>query len=269
MRSARAVPLSHSLFLVAALPVLSVALRVSRSFSRCHTVSLPLPLVRALSTKKKRRGLRSIFITQTGRPSGAHKKCLFTYGDWSATGFGGNAEPLSRSLPLSRYAPHRWRLFPTRVLRFSACPPRALSCAPLSLSPFPPFFFRRGEKMRAARRLVEGTDDVVSDVPPPGLGGGDARETVVRGRAVECERRHRRVHISRGCCMRGRERRGKGANLRSNWKYYYTKRIFAESPRAHRGKSAGNSRASGAVSIFRCIKKPNVRSRSIYGLSSI
>lgn len=30
--------------------------------------------------------------------------------------------------------------------------------------------------MRAARRLVEGTDDVVSDVPPPGtLGGGDAR----------------------------------------------------------------------------------------------
>lgn len=39
------------------------------------------------------------------------------------------------------------------------------------------FFFRRGEKMRAARRLVEGTDDVVSDVPPPGFGGGDARET--------------------------------------------------------------------------------------------
>lgn len=65
------------------------------------------------------------------------------------------------------------------------------------------FFFRRGEKMRAARRLVEGTDDVVSDVPPPGFGGGDARETVVRGRAVECERRHRRVHISRGCCMPG------------------------------------------------------------------
>lgn len=64
--------------------------------------------------------------------------------------------------------------------------------------------------MRAARRLVEGTDDVVSDVPPPGLGGGDARETVVRGRAVECERRHRRVHISRGCCMRGREGRGRG-----------------------------------------------------------
>lgn len=34
--------------------------------------------------KKK---LRSIFITQTdraGRPSGTHKKCLFTYGDWSA-----------------------------------------------------------------------------------------------------------------------------------------------------------------------------------------
>jgi len=68
---------------------------------------------------------------------------------------------------------------------------------------FCPFllFFRRGEKMRAARRLVEGTDDVVSDVPPPGFGGGDARETVVRGRAVECEHRHRWVHISRGCCM--------------------------------------------------------------------
>lgn len=112
------------------------------ALSRCHC----LPLVRALSTKKKRRGLRSIFITQTGRPSGAHKKCLFTYGDWSATGFGGNAEPLSHFLPLSRYAPHRWRLFSTRVLRFSTCPPRALSCAPLSLSPFPPFFFDAGKK---------------------------------------------------------------------------------------------------------------------------
>lgn len=33
-------------------------------------------------------------------------------------------------------------------------------------------FFQRGEKMRAARRLVEGTDDVVSDVPPPALGVG-------------------------------------------------------------------------------------------------
>lgn len=41
------------------------------------------------AAKKKRRGLRSIFITQTGRPSGTHKKCLFTYGDWSATGLRG------------------------------------------------------------------------------------------------------------------------------------------------------------------------------------
>lgn len=40
---------------------------------------------RACGACKKK--LRSIFITQTdraGRPSGAHKKCLFTYGDWSA-----------------------------------------------------------------------------------------------------------------------------------------------------------------------------------------
>lgn len=57
MRSARAVPLSHSLFLVAALPVLSVALRVSRSFSRCHTVSLPLPLPFALFRQKKEEDL--------------------------------------------------------------------------------------------------------------------------------------------------------------------------------------------------------------------
>lgn len=113
--------------------------------SLSHRLS-PSPSRSRSFDKKKRRGLRSIFITQTGRPSGAHKKCLFTYGDWSATGFGGNAEPLSRSLPLSRYASHRWRLFPTRVLRFSACPPRALSCAPLSLSPFPPFFFDAGKK---------------------------------------------------------------------------------------------------------------------------
>lgn len=214
MRSARAVPLtlylSHSHFVFLSLPkrraLLALCPLLPRAFlalSRCH--SLPLP--RPRSFEKKRRGLRSIFITQTGRPSGAHKKCLFTYGDWSATGFGGNAEPLSLARHPSRPAPRRRRLFPARVLRFSSCPPHALSCTPLSLSPFP-LFFRRGEKMRAARRLVEGTDDVVSDVPPPGLGGGDARETVVRGRAVECEHRHRRVHISRGGCMREDGRRG-------------------------------------------------------------
>lgn len=104
---------------------------------------------------------------------------------------------------------------------------------------FRPFllFFQRGEKMRAARRLVEGTDDVVSDVPPPGLGGGDARETVVRGRAAECKRRHRRVHISKGCCTRGcGERGGDGENLRSNWKYYYTRRAFGISVRKERKK---------------------------------
>jgi len=102
--------------------------------------------------------------------------------------------------------------------------------------------------MRAARRLVEGTDDVVSDVPPPGLGGGDARETMVRGRAVECERRHRRVHISRGVLHAragggagaeggvvvvvvvvvqgegGRRGADRGEPRRSNWKYYYTRR---------------------------------------------
>lgn len=87
-------------------------------------------------------------------------------------------------------------------------------------------FFRRGEKMRAARRLVEGTDDVVSDVPPPGtLGGGDARETMVRGRAVECELRHPRgVHISRGCrcwIYRG------WASGRIGWKYYYIREALA------------------------------------------
>lgn len=88
--------------------------------------------------------------------------------------------------------------------------------------------------MRAARRLVEGTDDVVSDVPPPGFGGGDARETVVRGRAVECERRHRRVHISRGeggVACQGAEGEGDKENLRSNWKYYYTKRALGISVR--------------------------------------
>lgn len=102
---------------------------------------------------------------------------------------------------------------------------------------FRPFllFFQHGEKMRAARRLVEGTDDVVSDVPPPGFGGGDARETVVRGRAVECEHRYRRVHISRGCCMLGCQGEGDRENLRSNWKYYYTKRALGISVRKERG----------------------------------
>lgn len=139
----RELSLSLSLFLLAVLfcPLRSAFL----ALSRCHW--LPLPRSRALS-KKKRRGLRSIFITQTGRPSGAHKKCLFTYGDWSATGFGGNAEPLSLFLPPSRPALRRWRLFPTRVLRFSSRPPRALSCASLSLSPFPLFFSTRGKNAR-------------------------------------------------------------------------------------------------------------------------
>lgn len=137
----RELSLSLSLFLLAVLfcPLHYALL----ALSRCHW--LPLPRSRALS-KKKRRGLRSIFITQTGRPSGAHKKCLFTYGDWSATGFGGNAEPLSLFLPPSRPALRRWHLFPARVLRFSSRPPRALSCASLSLSPFPLFFFDAGKK---------------------------------------------------------------------------------------------------------------------------
>lgn len=197
----RELSLSLSLFLFIALLVLSIALCVSRSFSLSLSPSPSL----ARSFEKKRRGLRSIFITQTGRPSGAHKKCLFTYGDWSATGFGGNAELLSLFLLPSR--------LPSAVgISFRHASSGSLpvlfvhSLALLYL--FRPFllFFQRGEKMRAARRLVEGTDDVVSDVPPPGFGGGDARETVVRGRAVECERRHRRVHISRGCCMPGRGR---------------------------------------------------------------
>lgn len=141
----RELSLSLSLFLFATLLVLSIALCVSRSFSLCHR--LPLPRSRAL-LKKKRRGLRSIFITQTGRPSGAHKKCLFTYGDWSATGFGGNAEPLSLFLLPSRPALRRWHLFPTRILRLSSRPLRALSCASLSLSPFPPFFSTRGKNAR-------------------------------------------------------------------------------------------------------------------------
>lgn len=62
----------------------------------------------------------------------------------------------------------------------SAPPSRPRLSHPVSLPPVPSprrvFFCPSGEKMRAARRLVEGTDDVVSDVPPPGtLGGGDAR----------------------------------------------------------------------------------------------
>lgn len=140
----RELSLSLSLFLFAALLVLSIALCISRSFSLSLSPSPSL----ARSFEKKRRGLRSIFITQTGRPSGAHKKCLFTYGDWSATGFGGNAEPLSLFLLPSRPALRRWHLFPTHVLRFSSRPLRALSCASLSLSPFPPFFSTRGKNAR-------------------------------------------------------------------------------------------------------------------------
>jgi len=133
--------LSLSLSLPLSFPLPPAPTVPSRSLSRARS--------RALSQKKKRRGLRSIFITQTGRPSGAHKKCLFTYGDWSATGFGGNAEPLSLSPAApSRPAPRRRRLFPARVLRFSCRPPRALSCTPLSLSPFPPFFSTRGKNAR-------------------------------------------------------------------------------------------------------------------------
>lgn len=136
---------SLSRFLNAARSSLLCSLRPA-CFSLFPSAVIPsLSNARALS-KKKRRGLRSIFITQTGRPSGAHKKCLFTYGDWSATGFGGNAEPLSLARRPSRPAPRRRRLFPARVLRFSSRPPRALSCAPLSLSPFPPFFFDAGKK---------------------------------------------------------------------------------------------------------------------------
>ena len=72
-------PLSFSLFLTLSIPVPSSSPRRSPSFLMLGSYSR-----RAERAKKK---LRSIFITQTdraGRPSGAHKKCLFTYGDWSA-----------------------------------------------------------------------------------------------------------------------------------------------------------------------------------------
>lgn len=152
-------------------------------------------------------------------------------------GSGGNAEPRALFLPtrcpsvnpcstgvsVSSFALCSFGSSFSTVSLLRLCCTRATPCPVIPRSSFhlrpsrsllPRFFFRRGEKMRAARRLVEGTDDVVSDVPPPGtFGGGDARETMVRGRAVECELRHRRgVHISRGCrCWMP------GVGLRSNW----------------------------------------------------
>lgn len=93
---------------------------------------------------------------------------------------------------------------------------------PVSLPPVPSprrvFFFQAGEKMRAARRLVEGTDDVVSDVPPPGtLGGGDARMRDdgerARGRVRAPPPRTGGCIYRGGCCSgyRTTPRGGRGA----------------------------------------------------------
>lgn len=141
-------------------------------------------------------------LVRNGAPGVMPNRALFFYSPQPAAGTTG--------VSVSSFA------LPTLRSSFTRPPPPdflTLSRSLLVLC-FHGFFFRRGEKMRAARRLVEGTDDVVSDVPPPGtLGGGDARETMVRGRAVECELRHPRgVHISRGCrCWIP------GVGLRSNW----------------------------------------------------
>lgn len=195
----RELSLSLSLFLFAALLVLSVALHVSRSFP---PVIASLSLARALFRKKKEEDLGQFLSHKPADRAAPIKNASLrmAIGPQRASGVMPN-----RSLFLA--TPHD--LPPAVGISFRRASSGSLpvlfvrSLALLYL--FRPFllFFQRGEKMRAARRLVEGTDDVVSDVPPPSFGGGDARETVVRGRAVECERRHRRVHISRGCCIPG------------------------------------------------------------------
>lgn len=98
-------------------------------------------------------------------------------------------------------------------------------------------FFQRGEKMRAARRLVEGTDDVVSDVPPPALGVGMHARRWWEGARLSAS-----TSIA-GCIYRGegggrgvlharvRRERTDREHLRSNWKYYYTKETFARNLR--------------------------------------
>lgn len=193
----RELSLSLSLFLLAVLfcPLHSAFL----ALSRCHW--LPLPRSRALSKKKEEDLGQFLSHKPADRAAPIKNASLrMAIGPQRASGVMPNRSLFSsppRGLPSAVGISFRRASsgsLPVLLVR---------SLALLYL--FRPFlfFFRRGEKMRAARRLVEGTDDVVSDVPPPGFGGGDARETVVRGRAVECERRHRRVHISRGCCMPG------------------------------------------------------------------
>lgn len=222
-----------------ALLVLSVALRRS---SRSFSLSLsPRPLPRAL-LKKKEEDLGQFLSHKPADRAAPIKNASLrmAIGPQRASGV----------MPNRSLSPAAPRGLPPAVgvsfLRASSGPLPVLLVRSLALlCLFRPFllFFRRGEKMRAARRLVEGTDDVVSDVPPPGLGGGDARETVVRGCAVECERRHRRVHISRGCCTRGEE--GNRKNLRSNWKYYYARRDFGISVREGRTSAHIGRRSSG------------------------
>jgi len=235
-----------------------LALSLSLSLSRYRSPSLPpqpyprapfLAHARALFRKKKKEEDLGQFLSHKPADRAAPIKnasLRMAIGPQRASGVMPNRSlsrpPPPRGLPLAVGVSFR------RAFSGSLAVLLVRSLAPLCL--FRPFllFFRRGEKMRAARRLVEGTDDVVSDVPPPGLGGGDARETMVRGRAVECERRHRRVHISRGVLHAragggagaeggvvvvvvvvvqgegGRRGADRGEPRRSNWKYYYTRR---------------------------------------------
>lgn len=190
--------LSLSLFLFTTLLVLSIALCVSRSFSLSLSPSPSL----ARSFEKKEEDLGQFLSHKPADRAAPIKNASLrmAIGPQRASGVMPNCSLFSSSL---RGLPPAIGISFRRASSGSLPVLLVRSLALLYL--FHPFllFFQRGEKMRAARRLVEGTDDVVSDVPPPGFGGGDARETVVRGRAVECEHRHRRVHISRGCCMRG------------------------------------------------------------------
>lgn len=84
----------------------------------------------------------------------------------------------------------------------------------------PPFFLLRcGEKMRAARRLVEGTDDVVSDVPPIQVGVG--MDTKRWERKREKNRGSERVQNTYTHGKPPTSTPNIGGGVRIGWKYHY------------------------------------------------
>lgn len=237
---------SLSLFLFGFLLVPCSARYVSGSFS----LSLPLP--RSCSFEKKKEDLGQFLSHKPADRTAPIKNASLrmAIGPQRASGVMPNRSlsPSSpRGLPFAVGVSFR-RAFSSSLLVFLV---RSLVLLYLFRSFL--LFFQRGEKMRAARRLVEGTDDVVSDVPPPALGVGMHARRWWEGARLSAS-----TSIA-GCIYRGEgegvacegveREEGRGAPQIELEILLYIKGTFAKSPR-DRKRNLFNRRIISEISTW-------------------